>query len=430
MGNSYAITEFGLIRRLADAPGSISSPAEVFLPDAAFDALKQLASEPESEGILTFSLQKGREIMRAKNYVGLLETRNRTQLEILPKVNSPDQRSVLLRMLQHVRNSPFRQVGTAHLSTAQLPLWEVFITAFLAEISPLIAQGLNRSYVETEATLSVMRGKLRLTEQIRQNVYHAERFAVTYDEFTADIPPNRLLRSCLDFVKVRARTLTNQTRIRQLLFALDDVPASVQVTQDVKAARLNNRLLARYEPVLRWAEVLLMNQSFGVSAGRHLTLSLLFPMERVFEEYVAAGFRRYIQPGDELTIQGSSAYLIDEHSGGPRFRLRPDIILRRGEQLIVLDTKWKTINGPELGTDAGNYGIDQTDLYQLYAYGKKYNATQLVLIYPANETFTQPLNLFGYDPTLPLRVVPFNVMNALADEVETILNLTLSSRSI
>ncbi len=435
MGNTYTLVEFGVIRRLSDTPGSVSSPAELFLPDAAFDALKQLASEPDVDGILIFSLQKGREILRAKQYVGLLETRNRTQLEILPKIAAPGSlpvstrtmRLALLRMLHYLRNSPFRQVGTAHQQVARLPLWEVLITAFLDEVAPLVAQGLQRAYVPTPAMLPVVRGKLQIAEQLRQNTCHAERFAVEYDDFTADIPPNRLLKSCLLFVSLRARTLPNQTRIRQLLFALDEVPASVRVAADLKASRPDNRLLARYTPVLRWAEVLLLNRAFGPPAGRHLNMALLFPMERVFEEYVAAGFRRAVQPGDELIVQGSSAYLIDDHEGGPRFRLRPDLMLRRRGELVVLDTKWKAIDGRE---SAGTYGIEQADLYQLYAYGKKYGATRLVLIYPASATFTQPLNLFGYDPTLPLYVVPFDVTNALADEVENVLKLTLSSRSV
>ena len=444
MRHAYTILEFGLIRRLSDAPGSVSSPAELFLPDTAFDALKQLASEPDVEGILSFSLRKGREILRAKNYVGLLETRSGVQLEILPKItvsarlNDADadrsaqaMRLALLRMVQHLRNSPFRQVGTAHQQAARLPLWEVLITAFLNEVTPLMAQGLPRAYVSTGATLPVVRGKLQIAEQMRRNTYHAERFAVEYDDFTADIPPNRLLKACLLLVKSRTRTLSNQTHIRQLLFALDDVPASVRIESDLKASQTDNRLLGRYAAVLRWTGTLLLHQAFGIPAGQHLNMALLFPMERVFEEYVAAGFRRAAQPGDELTIQGSSAYLIDEHAGestpgGPRFRLRPDILLRRNGECVLLDTKWKPIDGR---ASTGTYGIEQADLYQLYAYGKKYEATRLVLIYPASETFTRPLNLFGYDPTLPLYVVPFDVTNPLADEVETVLKLTLSSRS-
>ena len=144
-------------------------------------------------------------------------------------------------------------------------------------------------------------------------------------------------------------------------------------------------------------------------------------MERVFEAYVASGFRKYLA-GGEVVVQESSQYLIDEHGGTQRFKLRPDLVVYRsgnhGAYTIVLDTKWKTVDGTDR---SGNYGIDQADLYQLYAYGKKYNATELVLIYPANETFRKPLTVFGYDAGMHLRVVPFDVLNRLEDEVYKIL---------
>jgi 5-methylcytosine-specific restriction enzyme subunit McrC len=38
-----------------------------------------------------------------------------------------------------------------------------------------------------------------------------------------------------------------------------------------------------------------------------------------------------------------------------------------------------------------------------------------VLIYPATELFQKPLDLFGYDETMHLRVVPFDVNLALRE---------------
>lgn len=431
----YTITEYGLIRRSADFPGSPDTPAELYLPDADFDSLKALAAEPEADPVMTYFLQKSRECIRVKNYVGLLETHPGIQLEILPKITdltlpgttdeaNKTQLSILLRMLRQVRDSPFRQLGSARMAANRLPLWEVLITAFLDEVTPVIAQGLQQAYKTLEANQTFLRGKLQLTQQLRHNACHAERFAIEYDERTVDVAPNRLLKASLLYVADRARTLTNQSRIRQLLFALDDVPTSLRIADDLRLARADNRLFARYASVMRWADVLLTQQSFSLSNGPYLSLALLFPMERVFEEYVAAGFRRVV-PADELAIQESSAHLVDEHAGAPKFKLRPDIVMRRNGQTIVLDTKWKVIDG---SNTAGQYGIDQADLYQLYAYGKKYNAGELVLIYPANARFRQPLAIFGYEPTLQLHVVPFDVLNPLEQEVEKLVTYALSFR--
>ena len=46
-----------------------------------------------------------------------------------------------------------------------------------------------------------------------------------------------------------------------------------------------------------------------------------------------------------------------------------------------MDTKWKRLND----NPVANYGISQADMYQVYAYSKKYNTSSIWLIYPINE---------------------------------------------
>ena len=46
----------------------------------------------------------------------------------------------------------------------------------------------------------------------------------------------------------------------------------------------------------------------------------------------------------------------------------------------MFDTKWKI-----LSNGSSNYGIQQTDMYQMYAYHKKYDAKCVTLLYPKTE---------------------------------------------
>lgn len=91
----------------------------------------------------------------------------------------------------------------------------------------------------------------------------------------------------------------------------------------------------------------------------------------------------------------------------PKFQLIPDILIERDSNPIaILDTKWKAIdqNAPE-----DNYGISQADMYQLFAYGNKYEGNPILfLIYPASAYFQKELAPFNYIKNkLELRVVPF-----------------------
>ena len=103
-------------------------------------------------------------------------------------------------------------------------------------------------------------------------------------------------------------------------------------------------------------------------------------MEQVFESYVAQQLKKVFVPdGWEVSIQDKGCYLFEE----PRrqFSLRPDIVIKKNNRIVVLDTKWKSL----FDNEAKNYGISQADMYQMYAYSKKYQTSEIYLIYPVNQ---------------------------------------------
>lgn len=107
-----------------------------------------------------------------------------------------------------------------------------------------------------------------------------------------------------------------------------------------------------------------MNKSFTTFSGKSTVKALLFPMEKVFEAYVAKNLKKVLgKIGWEVSIQDRGYYLFDE----PRkqFALRPDIVVDCGNgRKIIMDTKWKHL----CNNERANYGISQTDMYQMYAY--------------------------------------------------------------
>ena len=65
-----------------------------------------------------------------------------------------------------------------------------------------------------------------------------------------------------------------------------------------------------------------------------------------------------------------------------KFALKPDIVITRHDGTkTVLDTKWKSL----IDRPKTNYGIPQSDMYQVYTYAKKYETTEVYLLYPLNE---------------------------------------------
>ena len=106
---------------------------------------------------------------------------------------------------------------------------------------------------------------------------------------------------------------------------------------------------------MKWTEIFLRGESFTSFAGKSRAMALLFPMEKLFEAYVAENVKKYFSERFTVKIQAQEKFLFDE----PRkFGLKPDIILENDDERIILDTKWKL-------------EPTESDMYQMFAYAKR-----------------------------------------------------------
>lgn len=207
----------------------------------------------------------------------------------------------------------------------------------------------------------------------------------------------------------QAGSRANQQLARELCFVFADVPVSDTPSLDFQRVRLD-RGMAHYEHALAWSRLILGDESPLTGAGGHRAPSLLFPMEAVFEAFVAKHLTRQLAPTFTLRMQARSHSLV-RHQGQDWFRLKPDLLVQEaGANRLVLDTKWKLIDSQKAtGTD--KYGLDQGDFYQLHAYGQNYLDGQgdVVLIYPRTDAFDQALSVFEFPKSEDLRlwVLPF-----------------------
>lgn len=251
-----------------------------------------------------------------------------------------------------------------------------------------------------------LRGQLNVVAQMRQPPGRQHHFQIRHDIFTADRAENRLLKLALEHVCQATHDPASWRLSHELRHLLAEVSASRQIEQDWRAWR-SDRLMAHYQPIKPWCELILNKQMPFATAGEWRGISMLFPMERLFERYVEAHLRRQLLPGVRLTAQAARQSLC-EHMGAPMFRLEPDLLIEQNDRRWILDTKWKRLDGSDC---AGKYKLSQADLYQLYAYGQKYlqGKGELVLIYPRHAGFGEPLQPFDFDADLRLWVLPFDL---------------------
>ncbi|EGQ9300152.1 restriction endonuclease [Vibrio vulnificus] len=383
---------------------------------SAFEYLKEVclsANESETSKCLGLTKRYGHELIQVKNYVGVLFTPTGEHIEVLPKTGRKatdretaisESRQMLLMMLQHLGSFRYVATNQASIASKRMPLLEIFIEQFLQSVNRLVKRGLKSDYVTQVGNLSFKKGKLQVGNQLRHNLVTKHKFYVEYDEYLINRPANRLIATALNKLASYTRSPSNQRLLRELQFAFVDVPVSKSVKQDLSALKLDRSMIDYHVPIA-WAKLILEGFSPLSMKGESSALSLMFPMEAVFESYVASVLRSSLPENVALTTQARSKYLV-KHNGRAQFQLKPDLLITKPDKsLIVLDTKWKLLD-----IEAYHYGLSQADLYQMFAYGHKYlnGVGELYLIYPAHESFTKPIeHSFDFSDSLKLWVVPF-----------------------
>lgn len=387
---------------------------------SAFEHLCRLSEGFSRSGARLVQVE-GRQRLRLDNFVGVVQTPCGTVIEIVPKHHNEggslaDARGLLRKLLLALMDLvPTRDAGVAGLQLFDAPLSEWVMQQFLQALDTLVGRGLRFEYQRVEEELPFLRGQLNLTAQLRQPPGRGHRFHVRHDVYLPDRPENRLLKLALERVRQTTQSPENWRLAQELSFRLAEIPASRQVAQDFRAWGAD-RLLAHYRAVKPWCE-LILNQHMPLAiAGGYQGMSLLFPMEKLFERYVAQWLRRNLEPGVDMRTPARSLSLC-EHLKAPIFQLQPDIFIAKGGDRWVLDAKWKLLDA---GNRADKYGLSQADFYQLYAYGMKYlgGKGRMALLYPLTERFAQPLAPFDFGDGLSLEVLPFDLEQELLVGVE------------
>lgn len=364
-----------------------------------------LKNSDENASFLSIGSGNGGKFIQARNYVGVLQTKSGLTIEILPKITDETKsdnksRAVFIKMLKTLKNFPFKSSNLANLKTQNLPLLEIFISMFLCELETLVKKGVKSDYIMLEDNLKFLKGKLNINEQIKRNSIHKERFYVEYSEFLNDIKINQIIKTTLKFLYKKSNSSKNQQKIRELLFIFDEV-STCDDYKNFFEKLIINRQVKHYEQTLLWCKIFLLGDTFTPHKGDDLAFALLFDMNALFESYVGNFIKKKYT---NVSLQHSEKYLIENPKG---FKLRPDIFL---EGKFIADTKWKIIR-QDINESEKKYKISQADLYQLYAYGKKYECGELYLIYPKIDGAKQELMKFKYEKDMQLEILYFDLEN-------------------
>lgn len=437
----FQISEYGCIKSL-DEVSRPTNDSAICIPGNSFDNLwnfileKQSADESPDKAFDLFT-KGGKRVIRAKNYVGVIETKSKDIIEVLPKIygveSNVEAKRIFLKMLKVLKNFnniSFQEAGLDPQSN--FPIFELFITNYILEAEKLVLHGLKKGYVRIESNQPFLKGKIIFKNHIKKNLIDKSKFYVSYSSYNPDIGLNRIIKTTLLKLLSLTKSNSNKNKIKRLKDFLTNVPQSENILVDLNSARSLNRQYSDYSKIIQWSEIFLLNRGYTNFSGTNINQAMLFPMEKVFESFVSYQIKRYSKDYS-VSTQHMRFHLIEKFQEKPKYQLKPDIVAtnKDGNGCVILDTKWKILKE----TTKGKF-IQQSDLYQMYAYGRKYlkgiGEPVLYLIYPMNQEFSKELSPFYYEKEgdfwLKLYAHPFDLRGNYESQVDDLLNSIYLSR--
>jgi len=347
------------------------------------EALKRV-----DRGINSNVIDWQRDGVKFSQFCGVLPL-GKDSIEVLPKVhgiesvdgdNSGASRKILIKMLYQAKRLKTPRSGSTGIDIQKHHLLDVFVDHFCSELFSQLHQGVIKTYVSREDNLSVLKGKLMIKEQLRQNLVHKEHFYCRYDEFIEDNAYNQVIKATVRCLFNRVSNNRVKRKLSELLNVFDSVADKQKCAADVdKLPR--NRMVKRYNDTFAMCRMFLSGVSPNVITGKPDALSLLFDMNKLFEEFV---YRRVAKVASRMGLiakdQKPQQYLARcTVSDRDMFKMMPDISImdETGTIQVIIDTKWKLLDPAD-----SKYGISQSDLYQMHAYATQYNCNDIILLYP------------------------------------------------
>lgn len=305
------------------------------------------------------------------SFVGVVSLPDDLELLIQPKL--PIDR-VLFLISYAVAIGRWKE-ASAHFAHAESIL-EAVIPGYVYQLRRALSRGVLQGYRTEDESLPTVRGRWRIGDQIRTRYGIAPPVEVTYDDFTADIELNRILRAAIHRL---LRLPIRDDRVRWPLRALDTKLETVRLV-DYDARRVPDivfdRRSERYRPAVKLARLILGGASFDLAPGGTHASAFLIDMNKVFEDFVVVALRDALQVSDRVLVQGAQGRRLRFDVAG-RIALLPDLSLWSGQSCrFVGDVKYKRVR-----SDA----FPNADLYQLAAYAIATNLPSGTLIYAAGE---------------------------------------------
>lgn len=354
-----------------------------------FTGLTEELEENETDKNYQPFLRFSNNEIRANNYIGFIQTPN-DLVEIYPKVfrNYPEKdKNDMLRHIFFWFNYcrkwkfPFSQAQLDSISIDEFP--ELIINLIANQFLEAVSNQPLTMYQPVEEVMQTPRGSINFKRYIANSLVSGnfQNIECDYEPFLFDNKVNRVIKYCSRLLMNQTRFSENLQMLQEVVFILDEVEDIPCNSYEVENITLNS-FFDEYNKVLDSCKLILNQQLYSSNTYDLSQWSLLFPMEYVFEDFVAGFLEQRFSKDWYVKYQKSDEYLATNDLGRKVFNMQHDIFLisKHSGKKIIIDTKYKLRSANF--KDDPKKNIAQVDLYQMTSYAFRRGCTDIFLLYP------------------------------------------------
>ena len=281
--------------------------------------------------------------------------------------------SRLLFLLGYATNPGFRPDDVRGVEDADL--FAALGESLARQGERALERGALCGYVHVEEALRTVRGRIRVGDQMTRRPGMLLPLEVSFDDFTVDIPENRILRAAIRLMmQVPRLSESARWRLAHLDSKLDGV-SPLRFGAPLPSWT-ESRINERYVPALRLSEIILRNMSAEAGAGRFSVASFVVNMATVFEDFLTTALREALDrfPGETAGQYEAFMDELEPHRPRDRVQMYVDIVHSvAGQPALVFDAKYKA------ASPSGAY--PNADHYQMLAYCTSLEVPRAWLVY-------------------------------------------------
>ena len=219
-------------------------------------------------------------------------------------------------------------------------LTPLLVLHFISLLERLVKRGLKKDYIVREENLKTkVKGRLLITKHLQKNVFQqrSDRVYCQYQEYTDDIPENRLLKKALLFadriinnyesLKAQSSYSEIQSSLLRLKTAVGHISDEIEPYQVQKLS--TNKLFKEYKETIRVAKMLLRRYDYSISETskeQHSTPPFWIDMARLYELYVYSKLNAAYPEQIEFQVAGHCKTAVD---------------FIKEDECLIMDAKYK-----------------------------------------------------------------------------------------